>query len=1263
MTWRLQPQRYTYYAYLLAPTKVFEALVNGSTWEYPLAEVTFDGVLTGAYTDLSPNLMVTFGTTRGGSDLGIQRVRPGSTASTLKIGWSSRGTHDGEVDLQNDTYITVWNLRVVTPKMPRITDDGTIYKDYDLDFATYGLEPPPVANAGPGYGEFIDPDTDIVTVPFADQGSFTTTDGATIATHAWDFVDGTPSSSSSASPGDVTFPAGFRYIAHTVTDSEGHSHTAYAPVVGAEKTGANRPIKCIITRHNQRIEGTEIKIKLLENAPRSTYIDHTLIMIWAREVYGATFRQTGALHSNTSVTGLAGTKRIVAGMSVSGTGIPANTTVAAVVSASQITLSQAAAITGASTLVFGAMVGSLAGVSGREHMVFVGWVQNEDHTIDSLQHGVMKGSILTCVDVARRLAALPGFPQEIRRKTMATTWTEMQIDKAPAHIGRYIHYLLHWHSTALELADFTWAGTDYPFSWLQSDGASLYEQADGRCQAIAGRLGCNRQGQLKMVFDPQLQLLADRTSTIVTDIDETDWIGVHYTYAASPRTHWSREGAVLISTGDADSEVPIAYFAIAPGRAPGWGLNAEDKNYQLVKTEQELYDRAGRRYAALLNNRYGSMDIELVHGGEIGIDPAEMTWVRLTVSAANGDRRGGTFTDDRLLPVEVNYTYNAQTGVRKATVACEREVLGDIAAVSDPQPTAQADTIGDWSGGDWASDQIDTSINLNLPDFSITDWNAEVAYDPAVSAPDPKGTGAHYGRMFALVNDPSDTDNWRVVSITWPAGTVSYADISPTSAQRTIVGIPIRMVIDPFNYKHVIIKGTTGIVYTNNITVAVPVWALVQTISDYDFTKSAYATKWQTPSTTEYTASVYTAGGGYSTSDFRDTSPQQFYRRMVDLKLPFSPSVRLYSVWIQHNYTKSSLNEHDPGALYSYLMGAGGVTFKHKSADDVSGSDKIYNPTCNILASFLNVFIQPSIHYTAQYSGAALIKRIKVYTGPGEVGVPAYDFQPACNRKNTYFWISTLDIGGTDYIYFNWTLDNFTHIGSSIVGKWDGTLTHGFTVNPHNWRQIAVVAGLVSDGTAALYTSEDGGQIWTKSVALLNARGGAPWWNWSTQSPNTRNNSWANLLWIKGLDGSNNFQVVKGLSGTPVTIVTNATRYPESPFALGANARDLDYVNYVARTGHFYKSSDATATWAYTATAPTVAGTIYRGWWQWPKDSAFEVLFGTKSICYTKDTGATFTDLWSSYSTWASGQYGSAIGTGIINIVIDLSQDFVVPVI
>jgi hypothetical protein len=101
---RLDRQHTKLFVALPAAPVVFAARVNQtftSKTRDMCVQVTFDGVTTGAYTDILPGMTVLFGTTAGGWDVGIARVRLAATSTLLKIGEMS------DAYLDNDQYITV----------------------------------------------------------------------------------------------------------------------------------------------------------------------------------------------------------------------------------------------------------------------------------------------------------------------------------------------------------------------------------------------------------------------------------------------------------------------------------------------------------------------------------------------------------------------------------------------------------------------------------------------------------------------------------------------------------------------------------------------------------------------------------------------------------------------------------------------------------------------------------------------------------------------------------------------------------------------------------------------------------------------------------------------------------------------------------------------------------------------------------------------------------------------------------------------------
>lgn len=158
----------TYRLLLVQPSVVFAARVNQATIPADAASVMYDGVTTGAYTDIRSEMLVCFGTSAGADDLGRARVRKDATADTLYIGWVSRGKGEGEAILLDNAYITVLDLYKPWTKNPRIDTDGVQYLDYDRDFATYSASPPIVnLDCGTAVQRDLDPDTELATFEFS----------------------------------------------------------------------------------------------------------------------------------------------------------------------------------------------------------------------------------------------------------------------------------------------------------------------------------------------------------------------------------------------------------------------------------------------------------------------------------------------------------------------------------------------------------------------------------------------------------------------------------------------------------------------------------------------------------------------------------------------------------------------------------------------------------------------------------------------------------------------------------------------------------------------------------------------------------------------------------------------------------------------------------------------------------------------------------------------------------------------------------------
>jgi len=612
--------RYDKYLFVHAAETVFAARVNQASLTYPIRQVEYDSVTTGAYGDIQIGQAILFGSSAGASDLGRQRIRSAPDADTIFFGWSPRGIRDGAVNLADDAYITVLDDYRAWSRVQRITKKGVLYKDYDIAIAD-GTPSPPVANGGEAVAQLVDGSNQI-TIDFDGSNSFVTAPGASISTYAWDFGDGTPASAATATVSGVVFPTGFRWVHLTVTDDNGKTHTHHIPVLAASPSGAGQNVitQFEVTTQTLRQDGQSIAFSIFADLPNTTYYDGCLVIYFETEYYDN-------------------------------------------------------------------VEAYLAGPTDRENVKFVGWHDVESESLNTSEATYTTGLEINCVDIGGRMRQLPAFPQVVLRDASPATWLELDT----ANTDRYIHYLLHWHSTVLDIAPFTWSGTGetYALPRFQSPGQNLWEQVSFRAQSIAHALTVTQRGALGITPDPMLQDAGDRTATVIVDIDETQWSNITYTHTRPPRVYWLWGNAVVASTDEADAaNMRIrGVYCIAPGRAPGQGENEQTQGEQLVNAttpQDELNAREGHRYAARLNPFETYYEVELVPSGDAGIEPALMQWVRLTIPPDLAGKRGASFTLERFLPFEVEIVHNNVTQTKTYLPLLERETEGTPAATSVP---------------------------------------------------------------------------------------------------------------------------------------------------------------------------------------------------------------------------------------------------------------------------------------------------------------------------------------------------------------------------------------------------------------------------------------------------------------------------------------------------------------------------------------------------------------------------------------------------
>lgn len=441
------------------------------------------------------------------------------------------------------------------------------------------------------------------------------------------------------------------------------------------------------------------------------------------------------------------------------------------------------------------MDGEPSTAADRGHMLIIGWHDADAATMSAQRNGTLRNTTLDIIDVAGRMAQIRAYSLVIQNeayrdtsKYPSTTWQFM----ATPNVDRFLHYVLHWHSTALELADWTdtGIGDDYPFHIKAAQGQQLAAQVDAICKSIRPdyMLGCNRYGQLAAIVDHGIQIGNERPSPYVS-LGADDIADVRWPVRRTPRVYELLAGAVVASNANNDAVI----FCRAPGDAPGSGAERMEVNGALVRSQQMFNFAEGYRYARV-NARYGRFPIRLVGGSDFGIDPGNGGLVAVTLPAGVAAQRGLTLAaaSGIVHSMRIEYGSGRSAGVRTATLDWEYLTSGPPAVTYIPPETTKTPDDGSL----WSGDYADTNAGntTTTPKWLAGDIPASAivgAYEPWAAL----DLGSSYINLAnpgtydctVPVNAPDLNDGWEFVG-TFAGHEYLDTGITPGTDWTMIVG-------------------------------------------------------------------------------------------------------------------------------------------------------------------------------------------------------------------------------------------------------------------------------------------------------------------------------------------------------------------------------------------------------------------------------------------------------------------------------------------
>lgn len=624
------------YVYLHPAKVVFQAQVNEPTLTTPkeLTTIHYDNVTLGSYTALRSGMMMVLGSAAGKDDLGRQRIASAqaATATQFYLPYTPVGTHDGELVVTDNKYITVYEDYRVWAKLPVMGlqdltggwKDGYITATGNTLGEGSASSPPPVANAGPGFAGTINSGTGRLVVDLSAANSFVwQVAGPGIATiFQWEIGDGTLTAGTLTSQNiSVSFPAGFRYVRLTVTDSKGKFHSKTIPIFARDPAN-DLTVKHQILSHSITPQGQEISLRLLQPMPNNL-LDGCQVMIWEDEPSSPSDRNHMIFigwHHGENFSRLSQREGVL--------------------SDNVLTLLDVAGKMKLLPAFPQRMVNAGA-------LAVISWVLTDyNYWLYTLWYLLYWHS--TALEVAD-LIRMPGGTLDV-------------------------FHFVEW----------------------SSDGGNLFGQVDDCATRVSPdhRLGCDRRGRLILSPDPNIVPYNDRALMSPTAIGYGDeqMLSIQYEGERPPRWNLLRSSAYLATSvysvdGSGVKYVPM-FFCAAPGAVTrGQGGQYTEQPTSIATSQEALNVCEGNRWARM-NSPYGQVTFTLLWQTLSSLnDPGQYRWIQIRLldrTALYGAWLrpfvAGVIYRGLVSRIDVAYEYGRTGLTRTCTITWDAETWSDVPA-------------------------------------------------------------------------------------------------------------------------------------------------------------------------------------------------------------------------------------------------------------------------------------------------------------------------------------------------------------------------------------------------------------------------------------------------------------------------------------------------------------------------------------------------------------------------------------------------------
>ncbi len=800
------------------------------------------------------------------------------------------------------------------------------------------------------------------------------------------------------------------------------------------------------------------------------------------------------------------------------------------------------------------------------------------------------------------LDLLKGYPAEFKYSGSPATWEELPATRSTLQFierwlcrNRMANVIETFNHTPLSTSTST-----ARFKTYSVDPGSLYSQLKQVMDSYDANVGSRGDGEIICARHPSM--LADRSSVVTrATISNSIYKTIDVQWDRHPRC-----GHVRLDGRYTDLNANVRLASEAPGKNQyGQGSGQRQLQNKVFESQSDANQRSGRQYA-MENNEYPNLSINIPTNWDV-FEPCDMQRVPITVPSDKSPT--GEALSIITVPLSVNKTW---LGGAKASIQFVAEAETDGVAGE----TADVPSEGSFSFGEYGT--------YDIPEISSVGWGDETDINPIAA----NGSGLIF------------TDDGHVAKFDG----VDFADISPSSSQRADIGTGIKMVAHPWGYETGILYGSQGALVGDH-TIEIPSWqskALTgsnesavwsQTI-DFTITNGGF--------TAVADQGDWIAGIGWQTEYF-DAGNEQTLN--ITWNFP-SPATVTY---VKFNYTNSGLPT--PGVVGIATGGIGG-----------NGEPDSLPPYFEISGTDTSEYVNMAIGGGAGTGnvGSAVITSLEVHgvgynpftdsgsSASGEEFIT--DIQGSINHNGYFGWLSKRTVGSVDYVYFNYTSDNFSTRKSTQVARYVDGMAYSIQLGSYGSPGSLVVLASAGDpGTTdtGIYKSLTSGSSFSKITGTDLLWGGGhlvcPY-----QVAGAANASTSPTFgYIRGHSGGS--VQFRSYSGATVNIAAGSA--PINGYVVNSYTLDGDILAVPFANQKVYRSLDGGDNWSIAGTVP---GSGLLGMTGFPSAPDFYWAYGSDCLASTEDAGASWTDQRADYETFASSAWGASQGLTVVSAFGDL---------